>query len=718
MIENLAELIDSLFETTTLPDDPEQGLARVAALLADLAPTALWLADGAGRPVALFPSGGEGVDRVQLISAIKASADRAEWDSVSIQDLNSDQIFSLRTAADAGALVFGGWVGRAISAEWHPRLISAGHLSEATYRLTSQISRSLARTRQLVAEEETLERAYAKTLSDALEEREKRFEQQKQYAKRLEREVAERSVDLRQALDRAEQASKTKSEFLANMSHEVRTPLNGVIGMIELLSRTELDDRQRRYAEVCRSSAEALLVQINDILDFSKIEAGKLEFESRDFDVHASIDNVLKMLEPMADKRGLKLAGRVDVNVPRFLKGDSHRLNQVLINLINNALKFTHEGGVTIHVKQDAEDASGVLLRCEVIDTGIGIPVDRMDRLFRAFSQVDGSTTRKYGGTGLGLVICKRLAELMGGQIGVESQESAGSTFWFTARLARAVTTAQAVSQAPSRRSRTTPAHVLLAEDNEVNQMVTVELLSHLGHTCEIAHHGREAVEKMQAGSFDLVLMDCNMPELNGYEATEQMRRYESDQNRDRRIPIVALTASALKGDRERCLAAGMDDYLTKPIEHGRLVEVLAKWLGTERPEEPEPVALQVAAPTQAAVSGENAIPPIDRVALLARCMDNAQFAERLLEKYKQEAANYLNQLEKHFEAGDAERFSLAAHSLKGGSALVAAEELRSTSAALEAMGRAETLHDARPLLDRLRVEFERCARFIEGTSA
>jgi signal transduction histidine kinase len=381
-------------------------------------------------------------------------------------------------------------------------------------------------------------------------------------AETLERDVATRTAELRAALDRAEAAVRAKGEFLAIMSHEIRTPMNGILGMAQLLEMTSLDAEQKEFLSIIRSSGDALLTLINDILDFSKIEAGRLDLEARDFDLRRTIESNLALYRPQIEQKGLRLEVDLSPALPEVVSGDSTRLRQILGNLLSNACKFTGAGAIRVVVSGEREGEAAYRLHCAVSDSGIGIPADRRDRLFKSFSQIDPSTTRKYGGTGLGLAICDRLCRAMDGAISVESIEGAGATFRFDVRF-RIADHAPAQAILPANGMAWHALRVLVVEDHPVNQKLTIALLGKLGVVADLARDGAEAVARAGGQCYDVILMDIQMPVMDGLEATRRIRTLD--------LPvqpyIIALTASAYDTDRERCLQAGMDDFLGKPFQ-------------------------------------------------------------------------------------------------------------------------------------------------------
>lgn len=383
--------------------------------------------------------------------------------------------------------------------------------------------------------------------------------------------------ELRKAKELAEDAAETKANFLATMSHEIRTPLNGVIGTATLLSDTSLDATQQEYVSTLKRSAEVLLSLINDILDFSKMDAGKLTLESIPFAPTALINDLNSMFQSQFEQKNLKTHYQLDDKLPTWLLGDEHRLRQVLINLIGNALKFTEQGEVTVYVKLVGVLGNQCRIRFSVQDTGIGISTVAQARLFEAFTQADGSTTRQFGGTGLGLSISKKIVELMKGKLQVESTEGQGSRFFFDILLNKT----DSPINSSVKPEIITPAlvkgkKVLLVEDNKINQMVAGKLLEKFGYAYDIAENGLQAVEKATSNHYDTILMDCQMPVLDGFEATQRIRQLE--QTGSQHTPIIGLTANALAGDREKCLACGMDDFTTKPIKLDELASKLAQW--------------------------------------------------------------------------------------------------------------------------------------------
>ena len=500
---------------------------------------------------------------------------------------------------------------------------------------------------------------------------------------------------LNAAKQTAEDATRSKSLFLANMSHEIRTPMNAIIGMSHLALKTGLTPRQHDYVQKIQRAGQHLLGIINDILDFSKIEADKLQVENQPFELDQVMENLATLIGDKVSAKGLELVFDVAPDVPTSLVGDSLRLGQILINYANNAVKFTERGQVSVSVRVHGADAGRVLLHFAVRDTGIGLTEEQMRQLFRSFQQADASTTRKYGGTGLGLAISKKLAQLMGGEVGVESAVGKGSTFWFTADLE--------VGQGEGRQSQRVAAgnaleamktihgaRVLLAEDNELNQQVAAELLADAGMVVDIANNGVEAVAMAQRAAYDIVLMDMQMPEMDGVEATRALRAIPALDA----LPVVAMTANAMQADRELCIQAGMVDFVTKPIEPDDLWRALLRWIPTRQAALQESVtataaavADEVIAPAASDADADGfpqAIPGLDMVAGLRRVLGKQPRYLAMLRGFVANQSNAAQQITALIAAGDRAGAERGAHTLKGLAGNIGADALQFLAGELE----------------------------------
>lgn len=520
-------------------------------------------------------------------------------------------------------------------------------------------------------------------------------------------------TELMDARDKALEAVNIKGQFVANMSHEIRTPMNGVLGMLDLMKQTKLSKEQNELVDTAFYSAESLLDIINEVLDFSKLDAGKLQIEIIKFDLHKELNNIGRLFKLKAEENSIEFKEHIDGNVPKYVYGDPTRFRQVLINLLSNACKFTEEGFVYLDITAHEQLERDVFIRFDVKDSGIGIPQDKQNDLFDEFNQIDASTTRKFGGTGLGLTITKKLLELLNGRIEVKSEPGLGSCFSvfipFEVVDSKDQGLPDNVFALPAKEKTDlkefSHKKLLLVEDNKVNQKVTLGILKKLSLSADVAENGKEAVAKVKEGDYDLIFMDCQMPIMNGYDATDLIRQYEKETNRSH-VPIVAMTANAMPGDKEKCFVAGMDDYLSKPIDKTLFKETLFKWLNINNEHNNEVYTM-----SNENDSGQSSVLDASVLEELRAIMED-EFAE-ILQIYLDESVSLMSDIHNGFNE-ESDSLLRAVHTLKSSSNNVGGTVLGEVAARMEALVKDNDIETAKTHLNELQDVFTKTHSHIK----